>query len=429
MQNFPEAFLHYVWKLRLFDHQLLATTTGDSIEIIATGTHNHHAGPDFSDARVKIGATLWAGSVEMHKKSSDWLQHGHQHDKAYDNTILHVVYEHDQAILDPNGNPIPTLVLADKIPTHYQKKYWKLLYNDYWIPCQANIHQIATDHPIWSMWLDRLILERLEEKTTAIGVELKQTQNNWEETFYRLLARNFGVKQNTAPFEALAKALPLKILAKHKNNLFQLEALLLGQAGFLAETTTDSYVLDLQKEYTYLAKKYQLQPLLAASWKFGKMRPAAYPTIRLAQLAQLIYQSTHLFSKILVAQSPKELIQFFDIKLDGYWLTHYRLQEASPKRNKTLGKATKNLILINTVAPILFIYGQYKGEDQYKIKAFELLKNIAAEKNSIIDKWKDLGLQPQSALDTQALLYLKKNYCDHKKCLDCSIGNKIIQTK
>ncbi len=427
--NFPEAFLHYVWKLRLFDHEALVTTTGIPIEIIATGIHNHHAGPDFSNARVRIGETLWAGSVEMHKKSSDWLLHGHQTDDAYNNTILHVVYEDDKIILDPNGNPIPTLVLADKIPASYQQRYWKLLYNEYWIPCQAHIQQIDSTHPVWAMWLDRLILERLEKKTTIIQAELQQTQNNWEETFYRLLARNFGVKQNTAPFEALAKALPLKILTKHKTNLFQLEALLLGQAGFLASDFEDKYVLDLQKEYQYLAQKYQLVPLLAASWKFGKMRPAAYPTIRIAQFAKLIHQSIHLFSKILATSDPKTLIAFFDIKLEGYWLTHYRLGEDSPKRNKTLGKATKQLILINTVAPILFVYGQYKAEEQYKIKAFDLLKYLPKEKNSILSNWEDLGVCAQSALDSQALLHLKNNYCSQKKCLDCAIGNKIIQTK
>ncbi len=429
MHQFPEVFLHYVWKLQLFDQTNLTTTKGIAIELVQTGIHNHHAGPDFENARIRIGNTLWAGSVEMHKKSSDWYAHQHQHDAAYHKTILHVVFEHDQEVLDPNGNEIPTLVLADRIPIEYQKRYWQLLHNPYWIPCQAQLQKWTADTMLWSLWLDRLALERLERKTTLIEAELEQTKNNWEETCYRLLARNFGVKQNTAPFEALAKALPLKVLAKHKTNLLQLEALLLGQAGFLEQKAEEPYLLSLQKEYQYLQKKYQLTPLLAASWKFGRMRPAAYPTMRLAQFAQLIHQSTHLFSKILKTTTTKALMQLFEIELQGYWQTHYQLEEVSPKRKKTLGKGTIQLLLINTIVPLLFVYGQYKGEEQYQERALQLLRDLPAEKNSIINKWKDLGVNATSALDAQALIQLKTTYCDSKKCLDCAIGNKIIQSK
>jgi len=429
MIAFPEEFLHYVWKLKLFDLKKLTTTDGLPIRLLDIGAHNHHAGPDFTNARIKIGPTQWAGSVEIHKKSSDWIKHQHQEDAAYNNTILHVVYEHDKAIRHPNGDIIPTLELKDRIPSEYIKRYWQLLNNKYWVPCQP---QVATNSQLTArlwMWMDRLVVERLERKTATIQAELQQTQNNWEEAFYRILARNFGVKQNTAPFEALAKSLPLLTLAKHKHNLMQLEALLLGQAGFLEEAFEEDYLQQLQGEYRFLRKKYQLHPLKASSWKFARMRPAAFPTIRLAQFAQLIHQSTHLFSKLLEATDVKALKALFDVQIGGYWDTHYRLGQKSRKRKKSLGKGTVDLILINTVAPVLFVYGQAHGSQAHKERAIELLNSLSAEKNSIITKWDDLGLEAKNAFDSQALLQLKKYYCDQKRCLECAIGHKIIQTK
>lgn len=426
---FPEVFLHYIWKLKLFDFKALQTINEESVELVHVGTHNHDTGPDFSNARIRIGGTLWAGSVEIHKKSSDWLAHQHQKDKAYNNTILHVVYEHDQEIYRIDGTPIPTVELKHKIPDQYLQRYWELSTSKQKIPCEHRFFEVPV--PLKNLWLERLVIERLEDKTLEIQNSLEQTQNNWEETFYRFLARNFGAKQNSTAFEALAKSLPLKILSKHKNNLFQLEALLLGQAGFLSESelqkTSDLHCLNLQKEYLFLSKKYQLIALKASSWQFGRMRPANFPTIRLAQFAVLIYQSTHLFSKILVEADVNNLRNMFLIHLDAYWMNHYRLGEESPKRRKSLGGGTVDLILINTIAPFLFIYGDYKGIEAYKERAVRLLQIIKPEQNSIIANWQNLGMATNSAQDTQALLQLKKKYCDPKRCLSCSIGHHILK--
>jgi hypothetical protein len=427
--SFPEVFLHYIWKLKLFNFKALRTIEDEKIELVNVGTHNHDTGPDFSNARIRIDGTLWAGSVEIHKKSSDWLVHQHQKDEAYNNTILHVVYEHDQNIYRIDGTAIPTVVLKNKIPDQYLQRYWELSVSKQKIPCEYRFFAVPT--VLKNLWLERLVVERLEDKTLEIRNGLEQTKNNWEETFYQFLARNFGAKQNSTAFEALAKSLPLIVLSKHKNNLFQLEALLLGQAGFLSKSetqkTSDTYWLELQKEYTFLAKKYQLISLKASSWQFGRMRPANFPTIRLAQFAVLIHQSTHLFSKILVEPNVNDLRKMFLIQLEGYWMNHYRLGEESPKRKKSLGGGTIDLILINTIAPFLFIYGDYKGIEAYKERAIQLLQIIQPEQNSIIANWQNLGMVPNSAHDTQGLLQLKKKYCDSKRCLSCSIGHKILQ--
>jgi hypothetical protein len=426
---FPEVFLHYIWKLKLFDFKDLRTIDDEVIELINVGTHNHNTGPDFSNARIRIDGTLWAGSVEIHKKSSDWLAHQHQKDKAYNNTILHVVYEHDQNIYRIDGSPIPTLELKHRISDQYIKRYWELSTSKQKIPCEHQFFAVPT--ALKNIWLERLVIERLEDKTLDIRNSLAQSQNNWEETFYQFLARNFGAKQNSTAFEALAKSLPLKVISKHKNDLFQLEALLLGQAGFLStsetQITSDVYWLNLQKEYIFLAKKYQLITLKASSWQFGKMRPANFPTIRLAQFAVLIHQSTHLFSKILVESNVNDLRKMFLIDLNGYWMNHYRLGEESPKRKKSLGGGTIDLILINTIAPFLFVYGDYKGIETYKERAIRLLQILKPEQNSIIANWQNLGMATNSAHDTQGLLQLKKKYCDAKRCLSCSIGHKILQ--
>lgn len=422
---FPEAFLHYIWKLKLFNFSNLTTTEQESIEILKVGTHNHHAGPDFSNARIRIGNTLWAGSVEIHKKSSDWTKHQHQQDAAYQNTILHVVYEYDAPAYRPTGNsPIPTLVLKNRIPQQYLQRYWQLLNNNSWVACAAQFPKLPA---INSLWLDRMAAERLEYKYKAIKLELEQTQYNWETVFYRFLARSFGLQQNAAPFEALAKSLPLLILAKHKQQLHQLEALLFGQAGFLTAESKDNYTKALQKEYRFLQKKYQLTGLLASSWKFGRMRPANFPTIRLAQFAALIHQSKHLFSKILETEQVQALRAMFSIQLEGYWNTHYQLGESSIFRRKQLGRRSVDLILINTIAPFLFSYGRYKGDERYQDRALQLLESLQPEQNALVNTWKSLGLVAKNAQDSQALIQLKKTYCDAKRCLDCAIGHQILK--
>jgi hypothetical protein len=426
--DFPEAFLHYIWKLNLYNQEALYTVSGAPLEICYQGWHNHHAGPDFSNARIRIGQTLWAGQVEIHKRSSDWLLHQHQHDPAYNNTILHVVYEYDQAIYRASGEEIATLVLRGRIAPHYLQRYEQLLKSRTWIPCQNHLNPMVSQN--CQLWLDRLATERLQEKIVGIEQQLKDKQYHWEQVFYQFLAASFGMQQNQAPFEALALSLPLKILAKHKHSSLQLEALLLGQAGLLQQAkATDDYVQALCKEYQFLAQKYQLHPLLGSSWKFGRMRPANFPTVRLAQFAQLIHQSRHLFSKIIHEPNVQVLQKLLEVELGGYWQDHYLLGVPSKAIKKSLGKRSIDLILINTVAPFLVAYGRYKGDSDFMERALELLQKVAPEKNSMIKQWNDLKVKAKNALDSQALLQLKKQYCDKKRCLECHFGHQLLQQK
>lgn len=420
-----EDLLHYVWRLQRFDLQDLQTTEGQQIQIQKTGDLNDHAGPDFTNARIKIGETLWAGNVEMHLKSSDWIAHQHQTDQAYENVILHVVLENDQPIDRQNGTRIPCLELKKRISSKLSKVYKKLLHNEQWIPCQHHFYKVGAMTK--TLWLDRLLVERLESKTIAIEQILKENTNNWEQTFYQILARNFGVKVNAEPFERLARTLPIQVLGKHKSNLFQIEALLFGQSGLLQNDFEDDYPNRLKREYDFLQKKYKLLSIEKASWRFLRMRPANFPTIRIAQFAQLIFQSVHLFSKVLAAKNVKEIEHMFELKLSNYWQSHYVFDKASPRRKKSLGKNTIHLFIINTIAPMLFLYGKNKANEDYQNRAFQLLEELKPEKNSIISKWAELGMMPESAYQTQGLLQLKNEYCAAKRCLECAVGHAILK--
>lgn len=420
-----EDFLHYLWRTRQFDCSNLSTTKNIPIQILHFGEYNSNAGPDFLNAKVQIGETVWIGNVEIHVNASEWLKHQHQTDNAYDNVILHVVYDFDKEIFRKTGEAIDTLELRNRIPADIIRHYERLMYNAYWIPCAFHFPTVPTI--IKSMWINRLMIERLEGRVTAINEELNRNHHNWELTFYHHLARNFGARINTEPFEMMAKKTPLLTLAKHKNSLFQLEALIFGQAGLLQDNFQEDYPQALKKEYRFLQKKYQLSPLRTVVWKFMRLRPANFPTIRLAQFAALMYQSTHLFSKILTADCVKNIHKLFEaVQVSEYWQTHYKFEKVSKKRIKKLGKGTIDLFIINTVVPFLFCYGRVKGLDIYEQRATDFLEQLPAEQNHIINQWKQLEYTPKSAYHTQALIQLKKNYCDKKRCLDCAIGSKII---
>jgi hypothetical protein len=420
-----EEFLHYLWRLRRFNQKDLKTVEGLPIEILSVGTHNHDSGPDFLDARIKIGDTLWAGNVEIHINATDWNAHAHQKDPAYENVILHVVYEEDQPVYYKNRERIPCFELRKRIDSRVFKMYEKLQHNEYWIPCQHQFHNAPEITK--KLWMDRLLVERLEQRCEKISVLLKANKHNWEETFYQCLASGFGLKVNTEPFEQLGRALPLLTLLKHKSQLFQIEALLFGQAGFLAFDFKEEYPNKLKKEFAFLQEKYELKPMAAFSWKFLRMRPANFPSIRIAQFAMLIFQSTHLFSKILAASDIAEIENALAVKVSPYWESHYVFdKEAKQKRKKSLGKRTIHLLIINIIAPIIFLYGKEKANDKYKDKAFQLLESLKPETNKIINKWGELGLKPDSAYQTQALLQLKNKHCDAQKCLSCPIGNAIL---
>lgn len=420
-----EDLLHYAWRLQRFNLASLQTTTGDPIEILHTGTHNTHAGPDFLNARIRIGDTLWAGNVEMHLKASDWLQHGHQEDRAYDNVILHVVLEEDTPIHHPRGERIPCLEMKKRLPPKLASQYLRLLNNEDWIACERQFPSVS--ELTRNLWLERLAAERLEEKALAIAQQLEQNKEGWEETFYQFLARSFGAKVNAEPFMMLAERCPLLLLKKHRHSLFQMEALLFGQSGLLTGPFEEEYPQQLQKEYQFLRRKYKLQPLPPQSWKFLRLRPANFPTLRIAQLCTLLFQTYSLFSKVMAALSMAEVEHIFEVKLSNYWWTHYTFDKASDKKRKALGRQAIHLIFINTIAPFLFLYGQRKGEEKYQERALELLEATHPEANAVIRRWKALGATAESAFQTQALLQLKNEYCDKKRCLECAVGNAVLQ--
>jgi len=419
-----ERFLHYLWKMKLLHNDDLKTSGGEDVQIIVAGEHNSDAGPDFLNARVKIAGTLWAGNVEIHLKSSDWILHHHQSDKAYDNIILHVVYENDSGISRMDGSPIPCLEIKGLFDAGLYETYQGLMRNPSWIPCERHLKKV--EPIIIDQWLYRMMVERLEEKVQPIFQALEENHHNWEETFYQFLAQAFGSKVNSGPFNLLARSLPVKVLAKHKNNLFQLEALLFGTAGFLDEKFSDEYPNQLRKEFNFLKKKYNLQPLKKHLWKFLRLRPANFPTVRLAQLAQLVFKSTHLFSKILETADVRSIASFFEAEPSDYWINHYRFDKISSNKKKSFGDTSIDLLLVNTIAPFLFVYGKLRGEEEYITRSLQLLEDIPAEKNNITNGWQQLGIKGRSAFDSQALLQLRNNYCKNYRCLDCAIGHKIL---
>ncbi|MGZ3757010.1 MAG: DUF2851 family protein [Mucilaginibacter sp.] len=424
---FTEDFLHYVWKFRLFDRADLQTTDGESIEIYSAGVHNTDSGPDFQNARIKIGDTMWAGNIELHLSSSDWQKHNHTTDNAYDNVILHVVYRDDEPVITTDGRSIATLELQNRIPAELYSRYHNLVFgNQTIIPCEASIGHV--DDFTLRTWFTRVLIERLEKKSAAVVAALQLNRGDWEETFYQFLAANFGFKTNALPFELLAKSLPQNILAKHKNNPMQIEALIFGQAGFLTDDFTDTYPQTLKNEYEFLRKKYSLTPIEQHLWKFMRMRPQNFPTIRLAQFAALIVNANHLFSKVLDTREIKGLQNLFtDIKVNPYWEKHYRFDKESKPSAKNMGADSINIILLNTLVLFLFSYGKHNQLQHFMDRSLKLLESLPGEHNKIIADFNSLGVKTNSAFESQALLELKSYYCNYKKCLQCSVGNKILK--
>ncbi len=420
-----ENFLHFIWRWRRFNALNLQTTEGHSIEILQPGEWNHHAGPDFFNARLRIGTTTWAGNVELHLKASEWMAHGHSNDPAYDNVVLHVVLQEDQPVLRANGERIPCLELQGRIPPKILENYQRLENERAWIPCQNFFPN--TPGILRLNWLDRMLVERLEEKTAAIAQALVATENHWEEAFYRLLARSFGLKVNTEPFETLARCLPLNIVARHKNDLKQVEALVFGQAGMLNKDFEDKHPRALAKEYEFLRHKYSLTPMDAGQWKFLRLRPANFPSIRLAQFAALLHRSVNLFSQILEVETVREMEHHFELQLDGYWLDHFQFDKPSSRRPKNLGRDFVHLIIINTIIPFLFHWGRAKKLPDLEKRALQLLEQLPPESNTIVHEWETLGLKAKNAYETQAIIQLKTHWCDSKRCLECAIGNAILK--
>ncbi|MFB9842822.1 DUF2851 family protein [Mucilaginibacter ginsenosidivorans] len=424
---FTEDFIHYIWKFRLFDRDNLQTTAGESIEVFSAGLPNSDSGPDFHNARLRIGDTTWAGNVELHINSSDWHKHKHTHDGAYKNVILHVVYRDDEPIVLPDGRQLATLELKDRISPDLYNRYHGLVFgNQQFVPCEGTIRHV--DDITLRNWLTRVLVERLEKRSAAVMAALEKNKGDWEETFYQFLAAQFGFKTNALPFELLAKSLPQITLSKHKNNPLQVEALIFGQAGFLEGEWKDEYPQKLQEEYAFLRKKYNLAPVEKHLWKFMRMRPQNFPTIRLAQFAALIVKSNHLFSKMIDIKDVTHLRKLFtDLEVNPYWETHYRFDAESRASSKSLGESSIDILLLNTFVLILFSYGKHNQQEYYVNRSLKLLEKLPAEENNIVTNFGLLGIKVNTAFDSQALLELKNNYCSYKKCLQCGVGNKILR--
>lgn len=428
-----EEFLHFIWKYRLYKSLELKTVTGEKITIIKPGLHNSNSGPDFFDARIKIDSELWAGNVEIHINSSSWEKHHHQNDPAYNNVILHVVYFDDSPVKNAHHRKIPTLELKGILDHSIFQRYSGLIKSNDWVPCYKQVS--AIDEFIKINWLDRLTAERLERKANEIIVNLKSNKNNWEEVVYHRLAKNFGLKINSEPFLMLAQSLPAALLHKNKNSLFQMEALLYGQAGLLNQNQKtdknklryDEYFNCLMREYDFLKKKYSLIPLDGFIWKFLRLRPAGFPTLRISQFANLIFKSTSLFSNMIEFKETTDIFGWLNVNASEYWNTHYNFGKETKFKIKTLGKDSINAIIINTIIPLLFAYGKQNGNSLFMERAVKFLEILPPEKNSITSRWQKLNFKNDSASSSQSLLELKNEYCNKKNCLSCAIGNHLLK--
>jgi hypothetical protein len=419
-----EDFLHFIWKFKLAGRHF-HTTAGEPMQIVKPGEHNHDAGPDFINAQVRLGETLWAGNVEVHTRSSDWIRHKHNLDEAYDNIILHVVFEDDLTIKRRRGELIPTLVLKDVFPPDVYETYNYFLNNHLWIPCAMRLNEVRG--VVINDWLTALSASRLERKSGDLENLLQFTDNDWNQAFFQALASTLGFRINKQPFELLARHTPFQYLEKHRDQLFQVEALLFGQAGLLEGRYRGEYPKKLKKEYLHLKNKFSLKPISGHLWKFMRLRPNNFPTIRLAQLAMMIHLRSHFFSEIIENAEYEKILEFFKVGVSDYWKEHYYFDRQSKIMGKSISASTVELIMINNVIPFLFVYGKLKGQLRYQDQAFALLDSIPAESNSIVKNFAEFGLKPLSASQSQALLELKSNYCDQKKCLECRIGLDLIK--
>lgn len=419
-----ERLLHYVWKYKLYTATPLITTEGRPVQVIDPGMQNTDAGPDFFNAKIKIDGTLWVGSVEIHDKSSDWLLHHHDTDKAYDCVILHIIGFNDFQPVRTNGNPIPQMLLT--VPENILRSIDWLLYREAALPCLDHITGIAPLHI--ACWMEALLSERLERKTHDIFLLLDAYQTDWNEVFYITLTRNFGFGVNNDAFERLAKSLPLRCIQKQRNSHSQIEAMLFGQAGMLEEENDDHYYRLLQREYDFLRHKFGLSPMEDFVFKNLRTRPVNFPYLKVAQLAALWVRYDTLFSAILEARSTGEIKKYFRIPPSGYWETHYHFRYASPRKEKTIGENALNILLINTVVPMLFAYGLHNKRPEYCERATHLLESIPPEKNTIVTTFYNAGITVRHAGDSQALIQLKREYCEKKKCLYCRIGFRMLKT-
>ena len=419
-----EDFLHYLWKFKKFDALNLKTFNGEEITIINVGQYLKLAGPDFFNAQITIGNQKWAGNVEIHLKSSDWYVHHHERDEAYENVILHVVWEHDTEIFRKNNTEIPVLELKKYVDAETISNYQSLTSPKSWIFCEKQL--AAIPQFVLKNWQERLFFERLERKSNPIFELLQQTNHDWEAVLFCLLAKNFGLNTNGEIFLKIAQSIPFSIIRKESFEVENLEALLLGTAGLLDLEKEDNYFKDLKFRYFYLLHKYQLEKTIVEPVQFFKHRPDNFPTIRLSQLANLYHIHQNLFSKIGIATSIENIYKTFNVSASNYWQNHYQFDKESPKKKKPLSKSFIDLVIINTIIPLQFAYAKSQGKEISE-GLISLLDDVAPEKNSIMDKFRSFGIKSKSAFDSQSLLQLKNEYCNNSRCLECAVGMELLK--
>ena len=428
-----EILLHYCWKHKIFPLRELTTTDGHAVEVIDPGLHNRHAGPDFFNAKVRINGTLWVGNVEIHEKSSDWYAHGHHHDNAYNNVILHVAEVIDTDVLAADGQFIPQMKF--EVPSEIKEHYRELLSEDQYPPCYRIIPGLT--RLLVHSWMSALQTERLEQKTEAIRQRVQQCEGSWENGYFMTLARNFGFGVNGDAFELWSKSIPLMAVSHHRDDLFQIEAIFMGQAGLLEldmiplryqqDALQEGYFTKLRNEYLYLQHKFKLTPMNGSIWKFLRLRPQNFPHIRIAQLATLYHEQRAGLSQLIACENIEQLRDCLTTYVTPYWETHYTFGSTSCKMEKHLSPSSLNLLMINTAIPMLFAYGRYHMKEMLCDRAFDFLEQLKAENNHITRMWQSCGLDVMNAGDSQALIQLKKEYCDKKDCLRCRFGYEYLK--
>lgn len=420
-----EDFLHHIWQFKKFEFSNLETAQAEKLTILNSGQYLQKAGPDFFNSQIIIGNQKWAGNVEIHLKSSDWYVHHHENDTNYENVILHVVWEHDTEVFRKDNSEIPVLELKKYVSKKTLENYMDLTSAKTWIFCEREIADI--NDFVFKNWQEKLFFERLERKSFPIQKILEETENDWEATLFCALAKSFGLNTNGEIFMRIAQSIPFSIIRKESFEVENLEALFFGRSGLLEFESEDLYFKDLKFRYNYSFTKYQLQKVYIDPIQFFKHRPDNFPTIRLSQLANLYHSRLNLFSSLINAQSLPEYYKIFKVEVSDYWETHYQFDKISPKKRKSLTTSFVDLLLINTIIPLKFAYAKSQGKDISE-ELIDLLEDIQSEKNVIIEKFSNFGIQSKNAYESQSLLQLKNEYCNQKRCMECAVGLELMKS-
>lgn len=420
-----EALLQYIWQHKLWLSEDMVTNDGRRVRVIDPGLLNTDSGPDFFNAKVEIDGHTWVGNVEIHVRASDWRRHHHDTDPAYDSVVLHVVEKDDAPVYRSNGELIPQVAL--QISHRFNESYDRLVNATVELPCAARLNEVP--RLTVTEWIEALAFERLHSKVDRVRDLYDRYHGSWEDICYVMLARTLGFGINNDAFERLARATPLRLLHKHSDSILQVEALLFGQAGLLnGAYDDDAYYRQLTREYAFLANKFSLHPIEGTAWRLFRSRPQNFPFRRIALLAQFVHDGFYLMNDIVEASDTKALRKLFDIELSGYWTTHYSFGKPSPSAGRALTGSSVDIVLINTVAPLYYARGEMTDDYSMTDRAIALLEDIRPERNSIVAMFQNAGIKCDDALTSQALIQLRRNYCEARKCIYCRLGHRLLAT-